>query len=332
MPPWKEIYRGGSPEAEQALFRAMAREMMKVRRANSERAGADHRLRMIYAKTVVGVTNASLVMDRILPAELAVGHFHPGTAFPAAIRLSNASGIPQADGAPDMRGLAIRLALPRGARHDLLLGNFPTSLARDAEQFFEFSMMALGDRELLLARLAARLGVQESRRIAAYLKASLKLCTSLASEHFWSGSPYLWGRRPVRFELRPVGPRDPIRDTLPSGDDALRLELAARLTVDDVRYRLAVQCYADEASTPIEDAAVDWRQRAAPSIEIATLIIPRQDILGPEGTAAQRKLEGFAFNPWNAPAGFRPLGSLNRMRRLAYEMGAHGRSSGNGSR
>ncbi len=105
------------------------------------------------------------------------------------------SDIPQPDSAPDMRGLAMRLALPEGGRHDLLLANFPTFLARDAEQFFELFMIAQGcEKETLLARLAERFGVEEGRRIAAYHKASFKLCVSLAVEHFWSGCPFLWER------------------------------------------------------------------------------------------------------------------------------------------
>lgn len=325
---WAEVHLGGSLEAEEAIFRMMIVDLLAVQAANAERAGGAALLRMMHAKTVGGVTNASLMVDRALPAELAVEHFQAGALLPVVIRWSNASGVPQTDAAPDVRGIALRISLPRGAGHDLLLANFPTSLARDAEQFLELAMSTVGTREALLATLADRLGVAESQRIANGLKACLKLCASLACETFWSGSAYLWGKSPARFALHPVAPQLERARAFSISRDALGGELAARLAADDLCYRLAVQPYVDEERTPIEDAAVDWDESISPPTEIATLTIPRQDVLGPEGQAALRLVDGLAFDPWNAPADFRPLGSLNRLRRLAYAASARGRLAG----
>lgn len=321
-PPWKEVYQGGSAGAEQALFRRMAREMLGVWRAQLDEADAGPSPRMMYAKTVAGATNALLVMDRVLPAELAVAHFHPGISLPASIRLSNASHVPQADGAPDMRGCAVRLALPDGRGHDLLFANTPTAIARNAEQFFLFFMASQGDQELLLARLATRLGEREGRRIAAWFKASFRLCSSLAYEYFWSDGALLWGDRPVRLKLRPLAPPPLPTARLSAGDDGLRAEFANRLVAGDIQFRLAVQQYVNEKQTPIEDAAVEWSERIAPPIEIATIIIPRRDVSGQNEVGTLRELGLLAFDPWNAPPQFRPLGSLNRLRRLAYHSSA----------
>ncbi|OHT22304.1 hypothetical protein [Edaphosphingomonas haloaromaticamans] len=322
--PWREDFRGGSREAEDRLFRAMAQAISPRPAARPDAApvGTDRAdRRLFHAKTAVGITDAALMVDRALPAGLVVGHFRPGAILPAAIRFSNASAIPQADGVPDMRGLAMRLAIPAGGPHDFVLANFPTALARNAEQFLALAMAAAGDWETRLARLASRIGLWESRRILAHLKASLKLCPSLAHEHFWSASPYLWGSRPVRFELRPVAGEPPPPILPAPGDNALRIEFASRIARRSVTYRLALQHYCDERRTPIEDAAVDWRPRAARPIEIATLVIPRQDISGREGRWALEQIDRLRFNPWNAPEDFRPLGSLNRLRRFFYAAG-----------
>ncbi len=329
LPPiWREVYLGGTPETEEATFRSMVGALLRVQTANAQRAGGDHMLRMMHAKTIVGMVNASLAIDQALPAELAVGHFQPGALLPVILRLSNASGVPQTDAAPDLRGLALRISLPRRGRHDLLLANFPTSVARDAGQFFEIAIAGLDERETFLARLADRLGLRECQRIAADLKASLRLCASLAGERFCSGSAYLWGESPVRFDLLPMAAQSDFGPGLPISADMLRCELAARLAATDVRYRLAVQAYVDEERTPIEDAAKDWAQQISPSVEIATLTIPKQDILGRKGQAALRQVDRLAFDPWNAPAGFRPLGSLNRLRRFAYSASAWQRLAG----
>lgn len=326
-PPWNETYLGGTENAEQAIFRVMIKEMFAAQQTSTANLGVDNRPRMMFGKTVVGITNASLKMDYIVPADLAVHHFHPGALLPAIIRLSNASHVPQTDNAPDLRGLSVRLALPYGIKHDMVFANFPTSLTRNAEQFFQFSMAQSTDQELLFAKLVERLGSRESRRIAMYLKSCFRLCSSLAREHFWSGSAFLWGDRPVRVELRPTGSLESPCGTQPTNGDTLRIEFAQRLACNEIRFRLALQRYVDEKHTPIEDAAYDWKQSVASPIEIGTLTIPQQDILGTEGIKVLSQIDKLAFSPWNAPEKFRPLGSLNRLRRIAYEMGANNRLS-----
>lgn len=322
--PWREIFEGGSLEAEEAIFRAMATEMQRAEGAGFAEPGA--RLaeararptpRRMYTKTVVGVTNARLIVDPVLPPDLAVGHFLPRAVLRATLRFSNASRAPQADGAPDMRGLALRLSLPQGGVHDLVLASLPVAVARNACQFFELTMAALHDPETPLARLAGRLGVREGRRVAACLKASFKLCPSLALQRFWSGGAYLWNDNPVRLHLRPLA-RDVRASGLARAGDALRYELAGRLATHDVRFRLALQRYVDEKRTPIEDAAVKWHQSVSRPIEIATLVVPKQDLLDGDAAAALAEVDALTFSPWNTPPCFRPLGSLNRLRRFAY--------------
>lgn len=301
------------------MFRAIAAELL---RAMAGAAGPDaaRARRLMYAKTVVGVTNARLVVDAALPADLAVGHFQPGARWPVALRLSNGSGVLQADSAPDMRGLALRICLADGGWHDLVFANFPTALARDGRQFFELAMASLASRPALFARLAETLGEAEGHRIAAGLKASLRLTSSLALEHFWSGCAFLWGEAPVRLGFRPIASGLTPPAMTAQGQDVLKHEFARRLARGAVRYRLTLQRYVNETCTPIEDASTDWSQEASPPLEVATLVIPKQDILTPAGQGRLALVEALAFSPWNAPDAFRPLGSLNRLRRWTYPM------------
>lgn len=308
---WREIYEGGSVAAEARIFRTLLDEMLP--------AGAvEAPPWLIHAKTVAGIANAEMVVDRDLPGDLAVAHFAPGARLPLMIRFSNASPVSLADYVPDLRGVAMRLALPSGGTHDLLLASHPVSPARDARQFLEIAATAIPNREARLARLAARLGEAEGRRIAAILKGHFKLCSSLAVRHYWSEGAFLWGAAPVRFELHPMAFEPAPGGESRAGNDSLRHELAARLALGDLCFRFAVQRFVDERSTPIEDASVDWSPVLSPPIEIATIMLPRQQLLGEEGRKALRLAGEMRFDPWNAPADFRPLGSLNRLRRLAY--------------
>ena len=271
----------------------------------------------MQTKTVAAVANAELIVDRHLPPQFAVAHFRPGATLPAAVRFSNASRIPQADHAPDLRGIALRLTLPSGGFHDLLLATAPTSIARNARQFLDLAALFDGDRGSLPARLAARFGAAESMRIVQALRSAFRLCPGLALEHYWSGTAFLWGDAPVRFELRPSLAAEAGARLAVAGPDSLGLELLARLGQGPVRFRLAIQRFLDEKRTPIEDSAVSWRQERSGAIEIATLLLPAQAI----GAAAASPVDEMQFNPWNAPPEFRPLGSLNRLRGVAYARG-----------
>ena len=313
---WREVHEGGSPEAEREIFLSLARDMLAIQEANRVKSGAGHPGRTLHAKMVAGVTNAVLTVDDALPESFAASYFRPGTSISATVRFSNASGIAQADGAPDMRGAALKLAAP-GGPHDLLMTSFPVSHARNARQFVEFAVIASGGRETMAARLTEKFGDAETRRMMANIMQGMAPCPSLALQRFWSRGAVLWAGRPVRFDLRPAPGAEPAisRD---DGSDSLRSEFAARLSRDDVTYRLALQPFVDEETTPIEDGSVEWREEISAPVEVASLVIPRQDLLDAAGRAQAEIVDGLAFNPWNAPPEFRPLGNLNRARGAVY--------------
>src|SRR5579871_3732794 len=156
-----------------------------------------------------------------------------------------------------MRGAAIKLALPGGGAHDLLMTSFPVSHARDARQFVRFAVIAAGDRETLLPRLVEAFGVEEAQRMGANIRQAIALCPSLALTSYWSRGAVLWGDRPVRYLLRPMSDATAALPPLPESVDGLRLELAARLSSAPVRFRLLLQRFIDEERTPIEDGAVE---------------------------------------------------------------------------
>ena len=137
---WMETPVGGSPEAERLEFERLAREIMRVQLKIAKTAsahGVPHGVdRAFHAKSTLAVDNAELrFLD--LPADLRTGFAQPGASYPTVVRFSNASGIPQADTEPDLRGVALRVQVSPEESHDLLMTNFPVSHARDANQFVE---------------------------------------------------------------------------------------------------------------------------------------------------------------------------------------------------
>jgi hypothetical protein len=311
---WREVFEGGSPEAEREIFLALARDMLGIQEANRQKMGAQCPLRTLHAKAVAATGRAELRIDPDLPARFTAGHVQPGAVIPASVRFSNASSIPQSDALPDMRGAAVRLALPDGGMQDLLMTSFPVSHARDARQFVAFALIAAGDRATMPQRLVETFGVEEAKRMGANLAAGIRPCATLASESFWSRGAVLWAGQPVRYALRPV---EVALATAQATAD-LHADMASRLVQGPVTYRLTLQPFIDEARTPIEDGAVEWREEDSPPVEVATLVLHQQDLLDETGLTHAAAIEQLAFNPWNTPDAFRPLGNLNRARGVVY--------------
>jgi hypothetical protein len=280
--------------------------------------------RTLHAKIIVGVQNAKLVVDTQLPRDLAVGYFQPGAEFPLTIRFSNASPFHLGDAGADMRGAALRVDIGSGDYHDLLMTSYPVSHARNAWQFIEVAKIATGPKPLVLPRFVAKFGLSETLRIIRNVKSGSKPIESLATLQFWSRAPLLWGNAgPLRYTLRPLAlPSGRLPDT--NDLNYLANEFAQRAAAGDVIYKLALQRYVDGDKTPIEDGATEWRESDSPFIDAATVIIPVQDLQSAQAAAFKRTVDGFAFNPWNCPEPFRPLGGLNRARKQVYFASATG--------
>ncbi|MER5790822.1 hypothetical protein [Streptomyces sp. NPDC001980] len=326
---WREIYHGGSPEAEEAHFRDLADVVVAVQRTNKRKSGSQVSRRTFHAKIVVGVDNAELAFQTDLPSDLWAGDFTAGARLPAVVRLSNASGTVRPDGSPDLRGAALKLTLPDGGEHDLLMTSYPVSHARDATQFVEIARIGAGPKPLVLPRMLARLGPAETARVLRNLRQANRPSPGLALESYWSRGAVLWGATgPVRFRLTPLGPLSPLDGPVPASTpppdpaDALQADFAARLSDASVRFALHIQKYVSERLTPIEDGAVEWKESDSPWLAVATLTIPAQNTLDPNGRATRERVDTLAFNPWHAPAEFRPLGNLNRARRTVYAASA----------
>ncbi|WP_327433450.1 peroxidase family protein [Streptomyces sp. NBC_01236] len=320
-----EQYEGGSPEAERLVFERLARELMDVQVKN-RRAGGGGISRTFHAKAPVAVENARLRFHDDLPVALRSGFAQPGAEYPATVRLSNASGVRQGDGAPDLRGAAVRVRVSEGESHDLLATSYPVSHARNAREFVAFAKAMAGARNPvqkafgLFVKLPLAVGLAAANRMRRNVQAATRhTVNSLASETYWSRGAILWGEAgPVRYLLRPAPGSPPSAAADRSDPEFLHREIAGRLARTDVVFELCVQRYVDERHTPVEDASVEWKDTMAPAVPVARLTIPSQDLSTAEARAAARRIEDLAFNPWYTTDGFRPLGNINRARKAAY--------------
>ena len=204
--------------------------------------------------------------------------------------------------------------------------NYPVSHARNARQFVEFAKATAGSRISLLPgvlKLFRMFGLAETIRMFRNVsKGRSHHPDSVLTETYWSRGALSWGPTlAVRYLLRPASGT---RRTTGSRTDPeyLSTEASRRISDGDVHIELCIQRFRDEASTPIEDACVEWTESASPPEPVAVLTVPRGDVTTPEAQTTSRAIDALAFNPWNTTDDFRPLGNLNRARKAAYDASA----------
>jgi hypothetical protein len=135
---------------------------------------------------------------------------------------------------------------------------------------------------------------------------------------YWSMVPYQLGlgsdRQAVKYSARACSPiADPIRDQ-PS-HDFLREALRNSLQKDDACMEFLVQARTSNAMS-VEDSMTEWKESQAPFYPVATIHIPKQIFDTPD----QNKFcEDLSFTPWHALPEHKPLGVINRLRKVIYE-------------
>jgi hypothetical protein len=285
-----------------------------------------------------------------LPAAFRHGVFaHPGRAYPAWVRFSNALKD-RHDLAPDARGMAVKLMgveqSPSGTQ-DFLMVSHDVFFVRDADEFLDFpatvSEEAFGMRTWL--RIAGFfVGLRPPRfrfRGAVALARSLKPAWNPLAMAYFSQTPYRLGQdRLMKYGVRPLEPRPLWRRLairlraiwyalasrvfpMESARNMLRHALARRLASAGASFDFCVQVRetpADRAARdPIEDDALtSWSARAFPMRTVAVLHI---DALPPDfdETTMLTFAEHLSFTPWHHAPDHEPVGSINRARRVVYE-------------
>src|SRR5439155_1283109 len=136
-------------------------------------------------------------------------------------------------------------------------------------------------------------GIRKARRGTAVLR---RRFTGFATEDFYSAAPIACGPYAARVRLRAAS-GEPSADA--SRDWAA--DLHQRLAAGPLTYEMQLQFFTDEATTPIENAAVDWPEEDAPYVTVARLAIPPQAAAdGPAAAELAATVERSSFDPWNA--------------------------------
>ena len=179
-------------------------------------------------------------------------------------------------------------------------------------------------------KLPLAIGFWETIRMLFIAKMqTLRRVESLATETYWSRSPFAIGRQGKHdnryaFKFALVPGSCPVA-SVPNGDDYLREDFNKRLRRGSIFFTLKVQLFVNDKVTPIEDVSVEWKEADSPFFTIGELYIPRQNLDSLEAQAVALKVNALGFNIWNTIPEIVPIGGANRARPKVYEAVANQR-------
>jgi hypothetical protein len=280
--------------------------------------------RDVHAKLTGLVRAEFCVNENILP-EFAKGVFVPGKIYQAYIRYSNGSALPvRSDKKPDGRGMAIKLlGVPGGkvldnakeaSTQDFVMQNH-TAFFTSSPSTYLAVMRRINGNILDKLSLPFVLGFRGLMLAGKFNGGKISNPLQI---RYNSISPYQLGmdanKMAVKFCAIPVSAEtDPIPQN--ANDGFLRTAMQATLNKKEVLFKFYLQPKTSP-NMSVEDYTIEWNEQTAPLYEVATIRIPKQHFQ----TAELDSLgENLSFNPWHTLPEHRPLGCLNRVRKIVYE-------------
>jgi hypothetical protein len=145
--------------------------------------------------------------------------------------------------------------------------------------------------------------------------------TNIISHSFFTQGAFRFGQYYGHIGLFPLLDDMKTRDAKVSSSgsrEALSTWLKDYFSSNGAKYELKIQLGTSPEHHPTEDASVVWDEATAPYQTIATVEFPQQDPFGAERRTFWE--DRMRLSPWDGLQEHRPLGSINRLRRVVYEM------------
>lgn len=335
------------PEPDEA---ETAKELVEAMHKISETVAHDegHAHRSVHAKSH-GLLRGEIEIPAGLPEALAQGVFsRPGT-YAVAMRFSTVPGDLLDDSVSTPRGLALKIVGVDGPRlpgsegdttQDFLMVNGPAFSASNAKKFLmNVKLLAAttdkvqGLKKVLSATLR---GIESLVEKAGGESVTLKALgghpeTHILGETFFTQVPVLYGDYMAKLSIAPASPellalKDAQVD-MKDRPNALREVVVDFFRAGGGTWELRAQLCTDIETMPIEDASIVWPEDQSPYVTVGRITVGPQTAWSDARSAAVD--DGMSFSPWHGLAAHRPIGSVMRVRKQAYEMAARFRSQFN---
>lgn len=266
-----------------------------------------------------GIVKAEFIIEPNLPNELAVGIFKEAKTYQAWVRFSNQDNSDKPDYKSDIRSLAIKIMGIAGPKlnapseasntHDFVLMNPPMFIAKSPQEFYGFFSAVRGGILHKLFFFITHLPL-----VFNLFKAFIKIANPLQTRYF-STTPYLFGQQAVKYSAIP---HIDVADTIPENPAAnfLRGAMKKHLNQKEAHFDFCVQFQTNDDEMPIENPTKIWSETLSPFRKVASIRIMQQDFDNEDNNYLG---EHISFNPWRALPEHRPLGGINRTRKVVYE-------------
>lgn len=338
------------PEGEEEAIRALAAISETQMRAKS----ANPTLRDQHPKSH-GYAMGTFTIEPDLPSHYRHGIFANPVSYSCWVRFSNGTAGRRGDDGhmvfdpdavrdgdqirvtADVRGVAIKLvnvegpavveAGERAGEQDFILMNSKVFFVKNVADYLPFFKIvkAIKARTIILdsqpPQIPAELADDFNRvtyALALAKQIKQQPISSPLQIPYWSATPYKIGAGAMKYSLIPARSEPPF-DLATAADlsNGLREAVATHLSREEAQFDFHVQLQTDPQAMPIEDATVEWPESLSPFRKVASLRLPVQEINTPERRAAD---EEQSFSPWHALVDHRPLGGVNRARRMYGEL------------
>jgi hypothetical protein len=273
-----------------------------------------------------GVAHGRLDMLPDIPPDLKIGIFAQ-SSLPSWVRFSSDTS-PTSPDLQSTLGIGIKLfgvpgpkALGEdGDTADFIMQNFPVFFVDNAREMCEFTYAGVveGDYPGYLA---------QHPKTARLLDEMQKVEGSVLTTTYWALLPFAAGAGPaVKYQLLPETAPENVPDDAP---DYLATDMRNRLLEREYRFRFMVQRRTNPATMPLDEATVEWPEAESPYVQVATLVLPRQDI---DARGQAEYGQSLAYNIFRVPPEQAPVpeSSIAAVRRAVYAASAATRHEANG--
>ncbi len=330
---------------EQATIAELAKVFTDMAQVVANHEGHAHRA--VHAKGHALLRGRFRVLEGLSP-ELSQGLFAAPGEYDALVRLSS----PPAEQLPDTvstpRAMAVKILDVPGARveggdeqhsQDFLMVNGPAFNTPGISGFLRSAKLLAATTERMPRTkqvLSATLrGTEAALEAVGGQSATLKALGGEPQHHplgetFFTQVPFRYGAYIAKFSWVPVSPalKALTGEPLESAPDTQREAVAAFFAQPGAvaEWELQVQLCRDLEKMPIEDASVVWPEALSPYLPVGRLLVEAQASWSADAESSEDQL---AFAPWHALAAHRPLGNLNRARRVVMAASREFRSTFN---
>ena len=298
-----------------------------------------HAIRQEHAKSH-GILKGELTVYKDLPEHLRQGLFATPGSYPIIVRFSTAPGDILSDRVPAHYGMAIKTLGVSGPKadpadatrnQDFLLVNSPIYFADPAAYLKVQKLIEKqtgSPQEILeavefLARGAKSVLGAIGVKAPMLLEALAAPPNHILGETFHSMAALRFGDYIAKLSAAPLS--NSVRSLTGvianTSESILRDLIVDFFKTETAEYELRAQLCVDLERTPVEDASVEWPDELSPQQPVARITLPAQAAYSP-----QRRVYGddvLSFSAWRCLATHRPLGSIMRLRRAAYQASSH---------